>query len=293
MSTTPPDDPADALVLDLGVQPGNTAVSVPIDYSTLSLTIPSMDFDTSDPKNKKVFVWGLSSIGNTQNRYGTFNVGSQLGTNPVFSCQATNFVKKCKVVGFVGNTQTYDREVYLRVYRELVPGAFNLYGDKKVTKTVLPRIDSNVPTDFNGKGSIPYNAFGSGFYNVMFIGWKDYEGNKRFALVDWWAITDTYHNLEQYTERVLNLSQGPPSSGSSRSASGSSAFANNFITSQYAGGVQGGSSGRIPLPKIAGKTETSFYLVDTTPGSISAQGTTLPSRSSIRPSISQPTQTNR
>ena len=289
MSTTPPSDPADALVVDLGVQPGNTAITQPIDNSTLSLTIPSMTFDTSISTNKKVFVWGLSSAGSTQNRYGTYSVGGQLGANPAFSCQATNFVRKCKVVGFVGNTQTYDRDVYLRVYREIVPGAFNLYGDKRVTTPVLPRIGSNVSTDVNGKGSIPYGAFANGFYDVLFIGWKDYDGNKRFALVDWYVITDPYHDKEQYTERVLNLSQGPVGSGTGRSASGGSAFANNFITSQYAGGIQGGSSGRIPLPKIAGRTDTSYYLIDTAPAQISQQQTSLPPRASTAPTISQPT----
>jgi len=289
MSTTPPNDPADVLVLDLGVQPGSTAIAQPIDYSTLSLTIPPMTFDTSSSTNKKVFVWGLSSAGSTQNRYGTYSVGSQLGVNPVFSCQATNFVRKCKVVGFVGNTQTYDRDVYLRVYREIVPGAFDIYGDKRVTKPVLPRIGSNVPSDVNGKGSIPSGAFANGFYNVLFIGWKDYQGNKRFALVDWYVVTDPYHDKEQYEERALNLSQGPVGSGAARSASGSSAFANNFITSQYNGGIQGGSSGRIPLPKIAGRTETTYYLIDTAPAQISQQQTSLPSRSSTAPTISQPT----
>lgn len=288
MSTTPPDDPADALVRDLGFQPGAIAISQSINNSTLDLSIPNMTFDTSSSTNKKVFVWGLNSGGNTANRYGTYSIGSQLGANPVFSCQATNFVKKCKVLGFTGNTKTYERDVYLRVYREVVDGAFNLYREERVQKPVLPRKGDNVPSNINGKGSIPNSAFANGFYNVLFIGWKDYDNNKRFALVDWYVITDPYHNLEQYKERVVNLSQKPTGAGAG-SASGSTALANNFITSNYNGGIQGGSGGRIPLPKIAGRPETNFFLTDALPGQITEQSGSLPVRSSVPATVTQPT----
>ena len=288
MSTTPPDDAADALVRDLGFQPGAIAISQSINNSTLDLSIPNMTFDTSSSTNKKVLVWGLNSGGNTANRYGTYSIGSQLGTNPVFSCQATNFVKKCKVLGFTGNTKTYERDVYLRVYREVVDGAFNLYGDRIVQKPVLPAKRDNVPSNINGKGSIPNTAFANGFYNVLFVGWKDYNGNKRFALVDWYVITDPYYNLEQYKERVANLSQ-KPTGVNAGSASGSTALANNFITSNYLNGNFGGSNGRIPLPQIAGRPETNFFLTDALPGQITEQSGSLPARTSVPATVTQPT----
>ena len=288
MSTTVPSDPQEALVRDLGFQPGAIAISQSINNSTLNISIPDMDFDTSSSTNKKVLVWGLNSGGNIANRYGTYGIGQQLGSNAVFSCQATNFVKKCTVLGFIGNTKTYERDVYLRVYREVVDGAFNLYGDKRVQKPVLPAKRDNVPSNINGKGSIPNTAFANGFYNVLFVGWKDYDGNKRFALVDWYVITDPYYSLEQYKERVANLSQ-KPTGVNNGSASGSTALASNFITSNYLNGNFGGSNGRIPLPKIAGQTETTYYLTDSpTSSQTIEQKTTLPARNNITAKLSQP-----
>ena len=288
MSTIVPSDPQEALVRDLGKQPGEIAIEQSINYSNLSVAIPSMDFDTNSVQNKKVLVWGLNGTGGVHQRYGEYKPGEELGINPKFSCQATNFVKKCIVLGFVGLTKTYEREVYLRVYREIVPGAFNLYGSKLVTKPVLPRRQPGATSDVSGAGSIPNSPFAGGFYNVYFIGWQDYAGNKRFALVDWYAITDSGYDLEIYRERVTNLSQRPTNTYDS-SASGSTALASNFITSNYNGVIQGGVSGRIPLPKIAGQTETTYYLTDSpTASQMTEQKTTLPAGNTITAKLPQP-----
>ena len=85
MSTTVPSDPQEALVRDLGKQPGEIAIEQSINYSNLSVVIPSMDFDTNSALNKKVLVWGLNGTGGVAQRYGEYKLGSHSGIYPKFS----------------------------------------------------------------------------------------------------------------------------------------------------------------------------------------------------------------
>jgi hypothetical protein len=290
-----PTDQANALVNDLGYSVGQ--MFSPVTRS--SLTTPSLSSAfTGETGANKSLVWGLQAENSLNHRYGTCTSFEADTWAPGFwSCQATSFVKKCTVEGYNGANKVYQEDVDLRVYREVVSGPAKNWNNSitgtRVSNPILPYLHSIINAVF-GSGSIPTSAQGPAdtFYNVLFVGWADYLGYKRFALIDYypiWTPGEVAFTVAKYQSGIGNMAATPKGTG----ASGSTALASNFIKNNYyvGGSVAGGygssaGQGKIVLPKIRGQESTTFYLTDSSTSSqIKVQSSTIPTRVISTPTI--------
>ena len=295
MTTVAPTDQANALVNDLGYAVGQMFTPV----TRGSLTTPSLSSAfTGESGANKTLVWGLQTENSLNHRYGTCtSFETDTWAPGYWSCQATSFVKKCSVEGYNGANRVYQEDVDLRVYREVVSGATKNWNNNitgtRVSNPVLPYLHSIINVAF-GSGSIPFSALGPAdtFYNVLFVGWADYLGYKRFALIDYypiWTPGEVAFTVAKYQSGVGSTSITPKGTG----ASGSTAPASNFIKNNYyvGGSVSGGygssaGQGKIVLPKIRGQESTTFYLTDSqTSSQIKVQSGTIPTRVTSTPSV--------
>ena len=269
----PLSDAANVLVNDIGSSVGDSPVSLP--RSNLSVAPNLSNAITNDTTSNKTHVWGVRSEDALKQRFGApsdpKNVNQPWKTGD-WSCRATSFVKACSVEGYLGNSIVYKESVDLRVYQEIVPSAasyWNAYEESRATKPILPYY-WRLPGGNFGSGSIPLdpgNSCPNSFWNVLFVGWADELGYKRFALIDYYPIflvTETF-TTAQYLTAVSVMNAKPQNSSGKSTQAG---LVQNFIKNNYysGGSVSGGEGtsgqGRILLPKIPGQETTKYYLTD-------------------------------
>ena len=287
-----PIDQANALVNDLGLSPGVMAFE---SWRSGLDPISSSNVFTGNIGATKTLVWGLQPENSFNFRY-----GNQVGVSAAqwapgkWACQSTGFVKTCLVQGYNGSNKVYEESVDLRVYREVVVSNVKYWNEdySRVQAPILP-FNHYQGFDTYGSGSIPIEMSlgGNAFYNVMFVGWQDYLGHKRFALVDYYPVhlvSEFNFKLQTYVAGISSTTAYPKNSSS---ASGSTALASNFIKNNYttSGSISGGygtsGQGKIILPKIQGQNSTSFYLTDGLPSQIKAQSTAIPKRVVSAPTV--------
>jgi len=297
-TTVAPADQANTLVNDLGLSVGSMGAE---QTRSSLMTHPTLtNVYTGDSYANKTLTWGLQAENSLNHRYGTCTSFEADTWAPGFwGCQATGFVKQCSVEGYAGPNLVYKEDVDLRVYREVVKGAAKNWNNSvtgtRVSNPILPYLHSIINVAF-GSGSIPFSALGPAdtFYNVLFVGWADYLGYKRFALIDYypiWTPGEVAFTVAKYQSGTGSTTITPKGTG----ASGTTALASNFIKNNYyasgsVGGGQGTSGqGKILLPKIRGQESVTFFLTDGSKSSQpKVQSSVIPTRVVSQPSVQPP-----